>query len=81
LAGPRAKDPHPIEDTAPGLPFVGLASQAWPDADPTDVALTGADLENADLAHVVWSDTTCPDGTNSDNDYRHICVHDLTLSI
>jgi len=29
--------------------------------------LTGADLANANLTGVVWSNTICPDGTNSDN--------------
>ena len=29
--------------------------------------LNGADLSGAWLNNIVWSDTTCPDGTNSDN--------------
>ena len=47
-------------------------------ADLKDLNLTGADLTAADLAGAnlwaadttaaVWSDTTCPDGTNSDTD-------------
>ena len=42
--------------------------------------LTGADLAGADLAGanlgVIWSDTTCPDGTNSNND-GDTCVNNL----
>jgi uncharacterized protein YjbI with pentapeptide repeats len=30
--------------------------------------LAGADVTGANLHRVVWSNTTCPDGTNSDND-------------
>jgi Pentapeptide repeats (8 copies) len=35
-------------------------------ADLTDADLTGADLTGASLVKVVWSHTTCPDGTVSD---------------
>jgi streptogramin lyase len=34
----------------------------------TGADLTGAKLQGATLTGVVWSNTTCPDGTNSDND-------------
>ena len=37
------------------------------DADLYGANLSGANLENADLTGVYWNDTTCPDGTNSDN--------------
>lgn len=37
-------------------------------ADLADVDLTGANLHGATLTGVVWSNTTCPDGTNSDAD-------------
>ena len=42
-------------------------------ADLTDAILGNADLTNANfsgaiLTSVYWSDTTCPDGTNSDDD-------------
>jgi hypothetical protein len=33
----------------------------------TDADLTGANLNKAILTGVTWSNTTCPDGTNSDN--------------
>jgi uncharacterized protein YjbI with pentapeptide repeats len=40
--------------------------------------LTGASLSDADVAAVAsWSDTMCPDGTNSDND-ANTCANNLT---
>jgi uncharacterized protein YjbI with pentapeptide repeats len=33
-----------------------------------DVNLTGANLKGADIDNVTWGNTTCPDGTNSNND-------------
>lgn len=36
------------------------------DADLSDADLTDADLRGAVLTDVTWSNTTCPDGTNSD---------------
>ncbi len=38
--------------------------------------LTGAQVSGANLHGAVWSDTTCPDGTNSDAD-GGTCVHHL----
>ncbi len=39
--------------------------------------LTGSDLSQADLfQYLSWSDTTCPDGTNSDSD-GGTCAHNL----
>jgi streptogramin lyase len=37
-------------------------------ADLTDANLTAASLLGANLSGAVWSNTICPDGTNSDND-------------
>jgi hypothetical protein len=37
-------------------------------ADLTDANLTGASLLGANLSGAVWSNTICPDGTNSNND-------------
>jgi hypothetical protein len=37
-------------------------------ADLTGANLTGANLSGANLTGVVWSNTTCPDGSNSDSD-------------
>jgi hypothetical protein len=39
--------------------------------------LSGAILKGANLSGVVWSNTTCPDGTNSNND-QGTCLKDLT---
>jgi hypothetical protein len=41
-----------------------------------DVNLTGADLSGADLSGVTWSNTTCPDGTTS-NDDGGTCINNL----
>jgi uncharacterized protein YjbI with pentapeptide repeats len=38
------------------------------DANFTNDNLTGADLTGANLTGVTWSNTTCPDGTNSNTD-------------
>ena len=38
--------------------------------------LSNADLSGADLTGVYWYDTTCPDGTNSDNN-GYTCVNNL----
>jgi hypothetical protein len=52
-------------------------SNAWgadfTDADLSDANLTGANLTGANLGGVVWSNTTCPDGTNSDT-HANTCV-------
>ncbi|GAB3863201.1 hypothetical protein GCM10029963_71260 [Micromonospora andamanensis] len=39
--------------------------------------LTGADLTGASIGGVVWRNTICPDGTNSD-DNRHTCAGHLS---
>ena len=46
------------------------------DADLSDAYLYGADLSNVDLTGVYWYGTTCPDGTNSD-DNGNTCVNNL----
>jgi uncharacterized protein YjbI with pentapeptide repeats len=43
----------------------------------TGTNLTDADLSGATLTAVTWNNTTCPDGTNSNND-GGTCVHDLS---
>ena len=40
------------------------------------VNLSNAELTNADLYDVIWIDTTCPDGTNS-NDHGNTCCGHL----
>ena len=75
LAGPGAY----LENA--NLKDAQLAGQDLSDADLTDANLmeanlTGADLTGATLTGVTWSDTICPDGTNSDLD-AGTCVDDL----
>ena len=41
-----------------------------------DTNLTNANLSGADLSGVIWSNTICPDGTNSNND-GDTCVNNL----
>ncbi|MDB4865653.1 pentapeptide repeat-containing protein, partial [Euryarchaeota archaeon] len=45
-------------------------------ADLSGADLSGADLSNTYLADVYWNDTTCPDGSNSDNN-GNTCVNNL----
>jgi uncharacterized protein YjbI with pentapeptide repeats len=47
-------------------------------ADLTGANLTGANLQGATLTNVIWDDTTCPDGTNS-NDNGGTCVLNLKV--
>lgn len=42
----------------------------------TGANLTDAFLDEASLTGVTWSNTTCPDGTNSDNDFG-TCVNNI----
>jgi Pentapeptide repeats (9 copies) len=58
-----------------------LTSTTLTDANLTNVnftnsLLTSANFSGADLNEVVWSNTTCPDGTNSNND-GDTCVNNL----
>jgi streptogramin lyase len=45
-------------------------------ADLSRADLSGANLHGATLTRAKWSNTTCPDGSNSDND-GGTCAHDL----
>jgi quercetin dioxygenase-like cupin family protein len=45
-------------------------------ANMTDADLTGAKTAGANLNHVIWSNTTCPDGTNSST-HNGTCANDL----
>jgi phospholipase C len=44
-------------------------------ADLTGADLTGATLSGVNTTKVIWSNTTCPDGTNSDNDGSSCAGH------
>lgn len=63
------------------LVYANLSNANLSDANLTHVKfstanLTGANLAGAVLTRAIWSDTTCPDGTNSNND-GDTCVNDL----
>ncbi len=47
-------------------------------ADLSDADLTAARLDGASLRAVVWRNTTCPDGTNSDRNNPATCLGHLT---
>ena len=49
-------------------------------ADLENADLEGANLENANLTWVSWSRTTCPDGTNS-NDNGDTCCENLNDAV
>lgn len=53
-----------------------LAAANLSNANLTFANLTGANLTGATLTGVTWSDTICPDGTNSNND-ENTCVNNL----
>lgn len=46
---------------------------AWWTAGQSHANLTSAYLAGANLETVVWSNTTCPDGSNSDTNGRNAC--------
>jgi uncharacterized protein YjbI with pentapeptide repeats len=70
------------------LSYADLTNAMMYDLDLRSSNLTGADLTGADLAYlntsygpadltgVTWNNTTCPDGTNSDNN-GNTCVNNL----
>jgi hypothetical protein len=41
----------------------------------TDADLRGAVISRSNLGGITWSNTICPDGTNSNNDKNHNCGH------
>jgi len=65
---------------APGVDWLGcdlagaqlanaqLNQASLQNANLTGANLTGADVAGANLGKVTWSNTTCPDGTNSNTD-------------
>jgi len=62
-----------------GSMFVGAdLSHAWMDGvDLTDVSLLGADVDSVEFTDVIWSNTTCVDGTNSDVHIGGSCLNAL----
>ena len=50
-------------------------------ADLTGADLSAANLTDASLTAVIWNNTTCPDGTNSDADGFRDLLHQFTVGI
>jgi hypothetical protein len=77
---------HAVDLTGVDLSGASLRKADLAYANLTRADLTDADLAGADLDHVVWSDTTCPDGTSSNSAARTLstgahlpgsCAHHL----
>lgn len=51
-----------------------LTSAMLQGADFTDAVLLNADLTNAIVRGSAWNNTTCPDGTNSNDDAKRTCL-------
>ena len=60
----------PLKSIAHVWPLVGanLKGANLSGANLSGANLSGANLTGANLSDVTWGNTTCPDGTNSDND-------------
>jgi uncharacterized protein YjbI with pentapeptide repeats len=58
--------------------FDSFVAVTLDDSNLTGVNFEGANLSEASLTNVVWSNTTCPDGSNSDND-GGTCANNLIL--
>ena len=57
------------------LAYADMSSATMSKIDLLDADLKGANLTGASLIGVKWSNTTCPDGTNSDNDGGTCAAH------
>jgi len=75
LAGPAA-DLANADLYGANVANTDLTDANLSDANLSFANLTGANLAGANLSGVIWSDTTCPDGTNSNND-GDTCVNNL----
>jgi hypothetical protein len=71
LSGARMTDTHMTD-----LEFTDLDGSDLQGADLTDADLDNGYLASVDLTGVVWDDTICPDGSNSDN-RGGTCVNNL----
>lgn len=59
------------------LTGANLAGANLTRANLTNADLSGANLTGANLHGVIWSGTTCPDGTDSDSDVGGTCIGHL----
>ena len=62
--------------TGANLTYGGLDESNWGDANLTDANLTGAATSGALMGSVIWSNTICPDGKNSNN-VGDTCANDM----
>ncbi len=91
--GPAETAGPPYNCSTTPYPGIDLADCTFTGANLTDAALTGADLAGsnltstdltganltgANLTGVTWSDTTCPDGTNSGKGAGATCIGHLS---
>jgi len=78
LAGTNLSDADLTSATLTSADLAGsnLGGADLAKADLASADLNGANLTGATLSKAKWSDTTCPDGTNSDND-GDTCVNNL----
>jgi hypothetical protein len=67
VAALRGADLSGADLSGANLRNVDLTDAVLSGANLTDADLDGADLTGTDLTDVLWSGTTCPDGTNSDD--------------
>ena len=69
LAGANVQSVNFTGTDLSGADLIGASAQyaTFTNADLTGANLTGAYFTGADLTGVTWSNTTCPDGSNSDS--------------
>lgn len=79
-----ASNPSPASTSLSGASLIGadlrsvnLTGAKLDGANLTGADLTGAVLDSASLKDVTWSNTTCPDGTNSDSNTPATCLGHL----
>ena len=70
---------HDMDLTGANLMGAHMAGIEWYFVNLTDANMTGAEFSAVwGFTSVIWSNTTCPDGTNSDND-GGTCINNLAI--
>jgi uncharacterized protein YjbI with pentapeptide repeats len=67
---------HGSQFVGADLRFALFVNTALIGIDFSNADMTGADLTNTEISGCTWDNTTCPDGTNSDNN-GNTCVNNL----